>query len=129
MFVAYGASLNGFILGCRKILFIDGAHLSGPYEGTILLAIALDADDHLFAVAYAVVSAENVNEWFWFFTVLCECLGGMQPVIMSDRNQGLLFVVPRVSGIEDHNYCLRHVQENFLMYAGKVGIRRQASKD
>jgi len=36
MFVTYGASLNGFILGCRKILFVDGAHLSGLYEGTIL---------------------------------------------------------------------------------------------
>ena len=26
MFVAYGAALNGFILGCRKMLFVDGMH-------------------------------------------------------------------------------------------------------
>ena len=32
MFVAYGACLNGFILGCRKVLFVDGSHLSAPYE-------------------------------------------------------------------------------------------------
>jgi len=61
-FVVYGVSLNGSILGCRKILFVDRAHLSWPYEGTILSAVALDADDHLFDVAYAVVSAENVDE-------------------------------------------------------------------
>jgi len=30
LFIAYDASLNGFILGCRKILFVDGTHLSGP---------------------------------------------------------------------------------------------------
>ena len=44
MFVAYVASLNGFILGCRKILFVDGAYLSGPYEGTIMSVVAFDAD-------------------------------------------------------------------------------------
>jgi len=36
MLVVYDASLNGFILGCRKILFIDEAHLRGPHKGTIL---------------------------------------------------------------------------------------------
>ena len=98
--------MNGFIFGCRKILFVDGAHLSGPYEGTILSAVALDVDDHLFDIAYVVVSAENVDEWFWFLTVLCECLGGMQPVIMSNRNQRLLSTVPSVFGIKNHSYYL-----------------------
>jgi len=45
LFVAYGACLNRFILGCRKILFIVGSHLSGPYERTLLGAVALDADN------------------------------------------------------------------------------------
>ena len=36
MFVVLGASLNGFILGCRNILFVDGMCLSGPYEETLL---------------------------------------------------------------------------------------------
>jgi len=60
MFVAYGASLNGFILGCRKMLFVDGTHLSGPYEGTLMAATALDADNHLFDVAYAVVMLKDI---------------------------------------------------------------------
>ena len=53
----------------------------------------------------------------------------MQLVIMSDRNQGLLSVVLRVFGIENHSYCLKHVRGNFLTYMGKLGIRRQALKD
>jgi len=47
MFVVYGACLNGFILGCRKMLFVDASHLSGPYEGILLGAVALDAKNHL----------------------------------------------------------------------------------
>ena len=42
-FIAYGACLDGFILGCQKMLFVDGSHLSGPYKGTLLEAVALDA--------------------------------------------------------------------------------------
>jgi len=59
MFIALDASLNGFIMGCRKMLFADGMHLSGPYEGTLLAMVALDADNHVFDVAYAVVGGET----------------------------------------------------------------------
>lgn len=50
-------------------------------------------------------------------------------MIMSDRNKGLLSAVPRVFGIENHNYYLRHVRENFLTYVGKVGIWWKTPKD
>jgi len=33
------------------MLFVDGTHLSGPYEGAMLVAIVLDADNHTFDVA------------------------------------------------------------------------------
>ena len=129
MFVAYGACLNGFILGCRKVLFVDASHLSGPYEGTLLGAVALDADNHLFDVAYAIVASENNDDWLWFLSVLRECLGGMKPVIMTDRHGVLLHAVPRVFGVENHCYCLVHMRENFVAYAGKKGVGRKATKD
>ena len=40
-------------------MFIDGMHLIGPYDGTLLGAVGLDAVDHLFDVAYAIVSSKN----------------------------------------------------------------------
>ena len=55
-----------------------------------------------------------------FLTVLHKCLGGIEPVIISYRNQALLFAVQRVSGIKNHSYCLRHMQKNFLTYIGKL---------
>ena len=129
MFVALGASLNGFILGCRKILFVDGTHLSGPYDGTLLGAVALDADNHLFDVAYAIVSSENKEDWEWFLQNVRECLGGFQPVVMSDRNNALLYAVPKVFGIECHTYCVRHIRENFVKAAAKYGYRKESTKD
>jgi len=86
MFVAFGVCLNGFILGCRKMLFVDGTHLSGPDEGTTLVAVALDADNHTFDVVYAIVGGETNEDWFWFLLQLQECLGGLKLVVMLDCN-------------------------------------------
>ena len=121
--------MNGFILGCRKMLFVDASHLSGPYEGTLLGVVALDADNHFFDVAYAIVASENNDDWLWFLSVLRECLGGMKPVIMTDRHGALLHLVPRVFGVENHCYCLVHMRENFVAYAGKKGVGRKATKE
>lgn len=72
------------------MLFVDGTHLSGPYSGTLLAACALDADNHLFDFAYAIVSGETNEEWLWFLKMVSNCLCGLKPVIMSDRNPGIL---------------------------------------
>jgi len=128
MFVSLGAALNG-LMGCRKMLFVDGTHLSGPYEGTLLSAIALDANNHVFNVAYAVVGGETNEDWLWFLSTLHECLGGLKQVIMSDRNNGLVEGVPLVFGADNHTYCVRHLMENMLTEAARLGIRRNASKN
>ena len=98
--------------------------MSGPYEGTLLGAVGLDVHSHLFGVAYAIVSSENNKDWEWFLSNLRECLGGLQPVVMFDRNKALLHAMPKVFGIECHTYCVRHIQENFVTAAAKYGYRK-----
>jgi len=66
VFVAYVANINRFKLGCRMMLLVDSCHLSGPYKETMLAACALNADNHLFNFAYAIVSLESVEDWVWF---------------------------------------------------------------
>ena len=129
MFVGLGASLKGFVMGCKKMLFVDGIHLSGPYEGTMLATVALDTDDHLFDVTYAVVGGETNENRLWFLTTLHECLGGLKPVVMSDQNNELLAGVPRVFGAENHTYYVRHLTENLTTEAGRLGIRSKEAKD
>ena len=70
MFIAYAANVNGFKLWCRLVLFVDGTHMSGPYKGTLLAVCALDADNHLFNFAYAIVYGEKVEEWVWFIEMV-----------------------------------------------------------
>lgn len=89
MFVACDASLNGFILRYWKMLFIYGTHLSRPYERALMGAVTLNTDNHLFDVAYAIVSSENNNHLEWFLTVLCECLARMELFTMLGMHHSL----------------------------------------
>jgi hypothetical protein len=41
------------------VLSIDGTFLMGKYEGTLLIAIGIDADRHLVSLAFAIVEKEN----------------------------------------------------------------------
>jgi len=69
MFVAIGVYLNGFILGCGK-MFVDSTHWSGLYEGTMLTIVALDAENQIFNVAYAIVGGATNEDGLWFLTLL-----------------------------------------------------------
>ena len=55
-----------FLGGCRPIIGLDGCHLNGRFGGQILSAIARDANDNIFLVAFAVVEQENKDSWVWF---------------------------------------------------------------
>jgi len=106
-------------MGCWKVLLVGRAHLSGICKGTLLAVIMLDADDYLFDVVCTVVK-EDKEEWYSFFSVLSEYLGGLKLVIMSDRHDGLLYAVPRVLGAKNHSYYLRHSRENFVKWPQNI---------
>ncbi|RVX16585.1 hypothetical protein CK203_006028 [Vitis vinifera] len=55
LFIAHAFSIQGFIMGCRPVLAIDSCHLSGPYKGALLSAIAYNADDGMFLLALGVI--------------------------------------------------------------------------
>ena len=41
------------------IIFVGGTHLSRPYKGTMLVACAMDANNHQFNFAYVILSTER----------------------------------------------------------------------
>ena len=88
----------------------------------MLGAVTLDEDNHLFNVAYAIVLGEDNDDLLWFCTVFHEFLGGIKPIIMTDRYELILYVMPRVFGLENHCYYVIHVRENLVGYAAKLGI-------
>jgi len=72
-------------MGCQKMLFINEAHLSSPYDGTLLSTIMLDADTTYLKLH--MLSSKNIKELMWSLTVLSKCLGGLEPAIMLTGTQ------------------------------------------
>ena len=63
LFVAHSIFIQGFLMGCRPIIAIDLAHMSGPYGGALFLATAYDANDSMFPLAFGVLSSKNYEDW------------------------------------------------------------------
>ncbi|XP_077250785.1 uncharacterized protein LOC143890112 [Tasmannia lanceolata] len=118
LFISFRASIYGFINACRPLLELDRAHLKGKYLGTLLCAAAVDADDALFPLAFAIVDQENDTNWMWFLSELRKLLGvntDNMPrlTILSDRQSCIVEAVETHFPSAFHGFCLRHVSENF----------------
>ncbi|CAN1310506.1 hypothetical protein LINPERPRIM_LOCUS28093 [Linum perenne] len=70
MYCCLGACKEGFLAGCRKVIGVDGCFLKTEYEGQLLSAVGLDANNGIFPNAYAVVRVENEDNWTWFLQTL-----------------------------------------------------------
>ena len=116
-FWTFGPCINAF-KHCRPVLSVDGTFLTGKYKGTIMVAVGHDGGDQLLPLAFAIVSAENNDNWEWFLGLVRTRLVGpdREVCIISDRHQGILNAVqveilgyPRVH----HRWCMRHFVSNF----------------
>ena len=72
-FISFAAQVKGFLGGCRPIIGIDGAHLSGYYKWVMLTAVAIDRNNEIFVLAYGIVDTESIDSWTYFFRNL-RCL-------------------------------------------------------
>ncbi|XP_054808723.1 uncharacterized protein LOC129310838 [Prosopis cineraria] len=120
LFIAYGYSIKGFLLGARPILYVDGCFFSGPYQGTLLAASTYDADNELFPLAFAIVGSETHDDWTWFLQNIKDILGSLQVTIVSDRNNIIIGAVRAIFDGDRHAFCYRHVKENFSSEFNKV---------
>lgn len=120
LFICFHACVVGFISGCRPLIFLDGTHIKNKYKGCLLVAVAKDANDDIFTLAYAVVDAENDCNWEWFCNQLKHVLASQYIVIFhnytffSDRHPGLIKAIRSVFPGSHHSYCLRHLVDNFV---------------
>ena len=58
-YVCFNGLKEGWKLGCRRILALDGCFLKKPIRGEILTVVGRDGNNHIFPVAWAVVTVEN----------------------------------------------------------------------
>ena len=89
LFLAFGASITGFQYQ-RRVIVVDGTHLSRKYEGVMLVAAAKDGNFQIFPLAFGIVDAKNDESWECFFTKLSSCISDEHAlVIVSDRHTAI----------------------------------------
>lgn len=114
LFVSFHASRHGFEYGCRPILFLDTTSLKSKYHETLLTATALDGDDGVLPVAFAIVDTENFHGWNWFLKQLRSVVPNSPSItFVFDREKALENTVLEVFENAYHGYSIYHLVENF----------------
>ncbi|KAK8681383.1 hypothetical protein V6N13_053787 [Hibiscus sabdariffa] len=65
IYICLQACKDGFKACCRPIISIDGCFLKGHFQGYLLAAVGIDANDCIYPLAYVVVESENTSSWCW----------------------------------------------------------------
>ncbi|KAJ6842092.1 uncharacterized protein M6B38_303355 [Iris pallida] len=129
LFVSFHASLQGFENGCRPLLFLDRIPLKANTQCKLLAAAAVDGDDAIFPVAFAVVEDETYDSWVWFLEQLKYVLRASGSItFVSNRQKGVDEAVPQVFENSSHSYCLHQLIDDFKIEL-KKGPWSQHTKD
>ncbi|WVZ91401.1 hypothetical protein U9M48_037580 [Paspalum notatum var. saurae] len=91
VFWCFGQCVAAFLY-CWPVLLVDDTFLTGKYKGVLMMAQAVDPEDQLVPMAFAVVEAENNDSWQWFMHLLrVEVMGKERKIcVISDRHAGIL---------------------------------------
>ncbi|XP_010495597.1 PREDICTED: uncharacterized protein LOC104772711 [Camelina sativa] len=111
-FLAFGASIQGFSK-LRRVLLVDGAHLTGKYKGVLLTASGQDGNFQVFPLAFAVVDSEDDDAWTWFFEKVERIIADSKTLtIISNRHQSIYVAKKRGFLLAHHGACIVHLARN-----------------
>jgi hypothetical protein len=107
LFFALKPCVDGFLKGCRPYLAVDSTFLTGKFKGQLAAAIAVDAHNWMYPVAFGVMDSETNENWSWLMEKLRAAIG-----------------TPRVKEafpIVEHRECMFHLVNNFKKrWHGKI---------
>ena len=83
-----------------------------------MMVAAVNPEDQIVPMAFALAEGENNESWSWFMLLLCvQVLGPSRTIcLISDRHAGLLnATVEHIDGFSPlvHRWCMRHFATNF----------------
>lgn len=116
-YVCFNTLKLGFKAGCRKVIGLDGCFFKGVVKRELLCAIARDANNQMYPVAWAVVEQETNESWKWFIGLLIKDLdinnNGEGWVFISDQRKGLINTMAVYLPNVEHRICARHIYANW----------------
>ncbi|KAF3636325.1 hypothetical protein FXO38_24247 [Capsicum annuum] len=95
-FMAFGASIHGYA-HMRKVVAVNGMHLSGKYEGVVLSVVAQDTQNHIYTLTYCVVGKDNGATYDFFFENIRAFVIDEPALSLTDTFS--LFVLPCGQGV------------------------------
>ncbi|GAA0146633.1 hypothetical protein LIER_42915 [Lithospermum erythrorhizon] len=108
---------RGFFSRCRRFICVDGCFLKEAFSGQLLAAVAHDADNGSYLIAWAVVEVENIESWKWFIKLLKEDLHMDQKleswVLMTDQQKGLENAIKSELPNVELRLCVKHLHANW----------------
>ncbi|XP_026419670.1 uncharacterized protein LOC113315620 [Papaver somniferum] len=75
IFVCYGACKHSYRY-LRPMIYLDATFLTGRYRGTLMAATCINGNNEFYPFAFAIVSSENKDNWFWFLENLQKLVDG-----------------------------------------------------
>ncbi|XP_050207674.2 uncharacterized protein LOC126657091 [Mercurialis annua] len=129
MFWTYEPVVKGFQY-CKPVVYIDDTHTYGKYEMTLLIASAIEGNNHIMPIAFAIVKSETAASWRYFMRMLKRyVLGERKVCIISDRGSGIMSAMegPEWAG-DTHKWCIRHLVSNFHNAFKKKYLKELAEK-
>lgn len=75
MYVHLEACRVGFLVGCRPIISVDACHLKGPCGGQLFCEVAMNENNDMFPISYAVCENECRASCICFLEMLLEDVG------------------------------------------------------
>ncbi|XP_026428015.1 uncharacterized protein LOC113323881 [Papaver somniferum] len=118
MTISFAGDIEGWKEGCRSVIGLDACHLNGKCGGVLMDATWLDGQNGLVTLRIGVLPAKTIENWTMFLTDLKPLLLIHQKPLtfISDRQKGLLEVVPAVFPDSHQRYCWTHLYNNFKKY-------------
>lgn len=89
-YIGFKALSDGWKLGCRRVIGLDGCFLKGQVKGELLTVIGRDANNQVYPIAWVVVDVENKPNWTWFIELLRDSVDlhdGRGLVVISDQHK------------------------------------------
>ncbi|XP_020262668.1 uncharacterized protein LOC109838653 [Asparagus officinalis] len=126
LFICYAACINGFLNGCRPLIFLDGTFLKDRFKGILLSAVAYDGNQGIFPLAYCICDQENTVNWNWFLQDPYNPPHKL--VIISDADKGIREAVREYFPDAIHSRCILHLVENFRTKLRDLGFKAKDTR-
>jgi len=99
----------------KRVVYLDGTFLTGPYGGVLLSAVGSDMNNLTFWLGIAIVSTENEDNWKWFIENLIAASPSISEwsFFMSDREKGIQNALNSLVSHAPHLFCYQHLKRNF----------------